>query len=132
MTDPTTDTVLELMNMLFKLAYPTRKLKSTMTASDFAPHKRDFLRRGLCCTPYGGNYGKLAGWLVCVVGSPPKGTLIMEIGGPALHVSDAYWFYGRSKRVSNDMKCLPIIEAFFNEHLSGQHEAFGIDTKGLA
>jgi hypothetical protein len=132
MTDTATDTVLDLMRMLFKLAYPTRKLKSTMTASDFARHQRDFLRRGLCCTPYGGNYDKLAGWLVCVVGSPPKGTLILEIGGPDQQVSDAFWFYGRSKLISTDKNCLPIVQAFFNEHLRGRHEAFRIDTKGVA
>ena len=88
MTETVTDTAFDLMQMLFKLAYPIRKLKSSMTASEFAQQKRDFLRRGLFCTPYGGNYGKLAGWLVCVVGSPPKGTLILEIDGPNQHVSD--------------------------------------------
>jgi hypothetical protein len=120
------------MKMLYKLAYGTRKLKSTLTASESVRHERDFLRRGLCCTPYGGNYGKLAGWLVCVVGSPPKGTLILEIAGPDPHVSNVYWFYGRSKRLSDDGKRMAIIQAFFNEHLNGQHKTLGLDTKGLA
>lgn len=132
MTDSATNTVLNLMKMLYKLAYPSRNLNSTMTASGSAPEQRDFLRRGLCCTPYGGNYDKQAGWLVCVVGSPPKGTLVLEIDGSNQNVSDAYWFYGRTKRISTSIKSLSIIEAFFNEQLRGKHEAFGIDTKGIA
>lgn len=120
------------MQLLFKLAYP-RSLKSTLSATEYRNHKRDFLRRGLFCTSYGGNYNKLAGWVVCVVGSPPKGTVMMEIEGVGLNpqVSTAHYVYGRSLRLSSNPKYLAILEAFFAEHLEGKNEPLTLDTKPM-
>ena len=127
--DNTTDA---LMQLLFKLAYPPRKPNSNMTDAEYRSHKRDFLRRGLCCTPYGGNYNKLAGWIVCVVGSAPKGTLtvpISDVTNP--QVEEAYYFYGKTYRFASNPKHLAILEAFFNEHLAGQNKALTLDTKPM-
>lgn len=117
------------MQLLFKLAYPPRKPNSNMTDADYRSHKRDFLRRGLCCTPYGGNYNKIAGWVVCVVGSGPKGTVVVEVDGA--HVSEARYFYGRSYRFGANPNHLAIMEAFFAEHLAARDEAFTLDTKPM-
>jgi len=121
------DTVDALMQMLFKLAYGSRKNGGNLTATDYNKHKRDFLRRGLHCTPYGGNYNRIAGWVVCVIGSPPKGTLTLQVGEPNLHVEDAHYFYGRTCRISNP-KHLEIIEAFFSEHLAARNQPCKVDT----
>ena len=42
--------------------------------------RRDDIRgREITCTPYDGNYG-LAGWVIVVNGSPPRCTVLYEIG----------------------------------------------------
>ena len=42
--------------------------------------RRDDIRgREIICTPYDGNYG-LAGWVIVVNGSPPRCTVLYEIG----------------------------------------------------
>ncbi len=46
-----------------------------------------FLKRKLICTPYLGTYGGIAGWVVCVEGTPPKGTLFFLDRGTSVFVS---------------------------------------------
>lgn len=81
-------------------------------------------KRKLICTPYDGSYG-IAGWVICVEGSPPKGTLVLtERAG-----KDGPFFYirfGKSKRIKA-AKQLATIAEFYKEHLSKSETPLVVD-----
>lgn len=60
---------------------------------------RDYHQRDLVCTPFDGAYGR-AGWVICVNGSPPQGTLLVIGKGARDPVFYAY--EGRSRKLSSD------------------------------
>ncbi len=126
-----TDTATDLLELLYNLAYGTRRrLNGDMTKADSSKHKQAYMRRGLCCTPYGGNYGMVAGWVVCVVGSPPKGTITMPVSNESNpRVEGAYYFFGSSKNLYANSKHLAILQAFVDEHLAGRNEACNIGSE---
>src|SRR5262245_46051271 len=78
-----------LMQLLLKWYYPEQST---------AKVRSDYLQRGLICTPFAGGYGKVSGWVICVNGSPPKGTLVVFGKGPPN--APAYYLSGRSRRIS--------------------------------
>lgn len=39
---------------------------------------RDSRERDLVCTPYGGTYETVAGWVIVVEGSPARGTILID------------------------------------------------------
>jgi hypothetical protein len=116
--DSMTNTVKELMQLFVKLYYPRR------IHEGYAQACAEYQRRDLVCTPYGGNYGRLAGWVVCVNGSPPKGTLISSVEGP--DEVPTFFLAGTAKRMRE--KEDKIIQAFYNEHLKDKNTAFVIKT----
>lgn len=90
--------------------------------------REDYLRRGLVCTPFVGGYGKISGWIICVNGSPPKGTLVVFGEGPPN--APAYYLSGNSRRVSGDNE-IGTIKQFVKRCLTGQEKAVTVDTSML-
>jgi hypothetical protein len=58
---------------------------------------RELAGRAVVCTPCGGNYGKVAYWLLVVNGSPPRGTVLFEAGTDPWPV--AYALAGGSRKL---------------------------------
>lgn len=79
----------------------------------------DFEKRPLECTPFSGNYGELAGWVICVNGSPPKGTLVVFESGKAFDLCGS----GRKVAAQKDLKT---IDWFVKETLTGKTKPFTI------
>jgi hypothetical protein len=108
----------DLMQLFLKWYYPQG---AGSTAS-----KDQYLARGLVCTPYLGEsyHGPRgpAGWVVCVNGSPPKGTLVLLGRGPP---SSAYFLGPKCKHVSG-RKQIRVIKSFCECHLKGRKEGFTI------
>jgi hypothetical protein len=76
----------------------------------------DFDTRKLICTPFGGP--GTAGWVVCVNGTPPRGTLvILGMGPPFTMTTRVDSFF---KRVFSN-KQQQIIEDFVRIHLKDQN-----------
>jgi hypothetical protein len=92
-----------LMALLYALCYPKRLARESLTS---------FMQRGLECTPFLGNYGP-AGWLVCVNGSPPRGSLLLYDHWGTFYVGE-----GKSRRLTGRQQ-LATIAAFKKEHLKG-------------
>jgi len=85
----------------------------------------DFKSRPLVCTPYKANHGVVSGWVICVNGSPPKATLLIDqFSSPliAFHIAD------KPKKIRGP-KQLETIKEFFTDHLKGKEEAFTIPSK---
>ncbi len=74
----------------------------------------DYKKRDLVCTPFAGNYGTTAGWVICVNGSPPKGTLLVFDSGPPN--SPAFYIHSTSRRISSEQQSA-IIKSFWKKHL---------------
>ena len=112
-------TAKDLMHLLLKWYYPD---------GTSAKNSLDYLRRGLNCTPFVGGYGKNSGWVICVNGSPPKGTLVVFGEGPP--GSGAYYLGGKCKTVSG-LKQGRMIKRFAEVHLKGQQKGFALQTSLL-
>jgi hypothetical protein len=87
---------------------------------------RDIDDRKLVCTPFNGEYG-LAGWVVCVEGSPPRGTLVIpkdwqQVPFRPFYIDCEFW---RSQRLTGEEQ-LKTIQHFCASHLAGASEAFDI------
>jgi hypothetical protein len=104
---------LAMMQMFLKWYFPE---------GPSAKDSREYLKRSMVCTPYMGSYGKLSGWVICVNGSPPKGTLVIMGTSPPLA---AFRLGQKSQRVIGD-KQVRIIRQFFQLHLKGRDNAFEI------
>lgn len=93
------------MKLICNLYYPNASAKT------IADHQK----RDLVCTPFGGHAGMRAGWIICVDGSPPKGTVVFFDREP-----EAFYL-----RANGDCKNLPasqlrLVMEFFAKHLSNQ------------
>ena len=106
---------LDLMQMFLKWYHPE---------GPSATQRRDYLNRPLVCTPYAGSYGKISGWVVCVNGSPPKGTLV--IAGET-RPQAAFRLGKKSQRVTGD-KQLVVVQNFFEHHLKGKEASFEVSS----
>jgi hypothetical protein len=89
-------------------------------------HIADYKRRSVFCTPFQGDSAEaMAGWVVCVDGSPPKGTLVIFRKGPPN--SSAYYLYGHSpKHIMGKDPEGEIIRKFVESNLVGKTKAFTI------
>lgn len=77
--------------------------------------KEDFVGRSLVCTPYEGCYGQ-AGWVVCVNGSPPRGTVI--ITAPSrLQDFILFWDGFRARRLPNGFEATETLWRFWRDYL---------------
>jgi hypothetical protein len=91
--------------------------------------REDFERRERVCTPFGGCYG-VAGWVLAVNGSPPRGALVVM--GDVLFTAPATVFYlgqGRSRRLAGEGQVRAVRE-FFRLWLDGRREAFTVAGQG--
>jgi len=80
----------------------------------------EFKRRiSLVCTPFHGGDLEVDGWVICAMGSPPKGTMIIFGGGSRTIV--AYHIYGNSRRIDLASE-MGILQAFYQKHLHGKTE----------
>jgi hypothetical protein len=84
--------------------------------------KEDFYGRELVCTPFGGCYGP-AGWVACVNGSPPRGTVLIVgsrfDGGPIL----VYFDGTRSRRLNDHGEAAAVFRDFHRRFLDGAARA---------
>jgi hypothetical protein len=83
-------------------------------------YRRDFYGREIVATPYGGNYGT-AGWVLCVNGSPPRGTVLLDaelIGVNGI----VYWDGFRCRKVQMDSEAGRSLKRFYEQHLSQSEE----------
>lgn len=84
--------------------------------------ERDGVFRPLVCTPYYGCYGDVAGWVLIINGSPPKGALYYHYsGGPDEETSYTY-INGRCNEPRRPVRQSPRWEkatAFAREFLTG-------------
>src|SRR6516162_7942207 len=94
----------DLMHIFLKWSYPE---------GPSAGDSEQYLTGALVCTPYRGSIDKTSGWVVCVNGSPPKGTLVI-IGTNA---PQAAFRLGRKSRRVTGHKQLRVIRKFFAHHL---------------
>jgi len=88
----------------------------------------NYKRRSLFCTPFeGDSVEAIAGWVVCVDGSPPKGTLVIFRKGPP--DSSAYYLHGHNPKhiIGKDTEC-QIIRKFVEANLVDKTKAFTIIT----
>lgn len=81
---------------------------------------RDCYGRNLICTPFEGNYGP-AGWVLCLDGSPPRGTLLVLSGKAELPFSAFYTDGVRSKKLQVRQEAT--VRRFWQEHLEHATEA---------
>jgi hypothetical protein len=83
-------------------------------------HTKDYERRVLVCTPCGGQYERVAFWLVTVNGSPPRGSLVLQAwhSGPAACAGPVFFFdaYGRTRRLGSEQE--RVAHDFAREFLS--------------
>lgn len=80
--------------------------------------REDFCGRELVCMAYEGNYGT-AGWVLCVNGSPPRGTVIITQDGPCGTVRDVlYYDDDRCRRLQRDSKAVRLFTRFWEEILN--------------
>jgi hypothetical protein len=87
----------------------------------------DFDGRELICTPYEGNYG-IAGWVLCINGSPPRGTLIVpqdHSQGRAFYLESGDW---GCRKISSE-KHMSVISAFHREYLNHTKTALQLGHK---
>lgn len=85
-----------------------------------------FKDRPLVCTPYNGNHGTISGWVICVNGSPPRGTMLIKI----LSSSQLDAFYIADDKCKNitGKRQLETILNFFDAQLKKKEEAFTIQN----
>lgn len=86
-------------------------------------HTEFFDRMSLVCTPFSGGDKDVDGWVVCAMGSPPKGTIVIFGGGSRCIA--AYHIYGGSRQIDLQGH-REIVEAFQKRHLDGKNEPFTI------
>ena len=72
--------------------------------------------RDLVCTPYVGNYGMVCGWVVCVNGSPPRGTLVIDNYDPPVRL------WGKPIKVRTDE--IDTVKGFRDAYLEDKREPF--------
>jgi hypothetical protein len=105
-----------MMKMLRKLYAPYGGSSASETAA--------FMKRKLECTPYTGNYGGLSGWVICVSGSPPKGTIYLSDFGPIIMFLTAS---GDSiKRITGETQ-VETVRAFHKKHLRDAEKPVVLD-----
>src|SRR5262245_41676998 len=118
-TTSTADSLTDFSDLLFRLHFG----KHPSVA-----HRQDFFGRTLHLTPFEGCYGR-AGWVACVNGSPPRGTLVILLDGR--DVLDCFHLeHGRSRRVHGDAQ-RAVVQAFVGEHLKGREEPFAVPVRTL-
>jgi hypothetical protein len=104
-------------------------------SDDFRRDPDDVGGRPLVCTPFKGAYGP-AGWVICVEGSPPRGTLLvltsesrgMRVSGRNRIVTiypACYCEIEACKRL-RDVERLYVVQRFVDLCLAGRTEAFTI------
>lgn len=108
---------------------PIEKFRGIVAALNLGknpPQKavRAHKERALICTPYVGGYGTIYGWVVCVNGSPPKGSLLIK-NLQANPVTAFYMMEYSVKKVSG-VRQLEAIQQFYEAQLKGKSEAFSI------
>jgi hypothetical protein len=111
----------ELMQLFLKLSQPHGKYEGRAEAD------AEYQQRDLVCTPYVGNYQRIAGWVICVNGSPPKGTLIVSVEGP--DEVPTFFLGATAKRMRE--KENKIIQAFYDEHLKDKNATLVLKTKAV-
>jgi hypothetical protein len=80
-------------------------------------------RISLTCTPFSAGDREVDGWVVCAIGTPPKGTLII-FGGGSRKLA-AYHIYAGSRQIDLGSQ-MEIVEAFHEKHLRGREEPLTI------
>lgn len=113
---------IDALKLLFLRYYHPAKMVSGNDAPDVGA---EYLNRNLCCSPFRGNYDRVAGWTICMNGSPPKGRLHFTVDGPKLEIeADGVFFIslgGGAKQVKKEAD-LKIIRSFYEENLNGKTE----------
>ena len=80
----------ELRSLFFDLFFSRQSWDRTQTA------RRDFAGRKICVTVYSGHYGN-AGHVICLEGSPPRGTLLVPRDLDAVSGSVVFWNNARPR-----------------------------------
>ncbi|HTU19243.1 MAG TPA: hypothetical protein VMG10_14380 [Gemmataceae bacterium] len=86
-----------------------------------ADYRRDFAWRELVCTPYEGCYG-VAGWILCVNGSPPRATVLFDAPRYDRLVHLVFYHASRCRNVSLDSEAGRSLARFHEEHLKDEQE----------
>lgn len=82
--------------------------------------------RPLICTPYLGAPGVIDGWIVCVSGDPPAGTLHIKRSGGGII---AYYFLGSLGKCLDDDESYETLRKFYDDHLRDQNTSLTIEDK---
>jgi hypothetical protein len=110
-----------LADALFRLYYRDRLARMRPKV------RADFYGRQLVCTPYEGCYGH-AGWVVCVNGSPPRGTLLID--APTTYAGRmelVYYEIGVRPRLVTSWRDVGPVGIFHDRYLKGRTAAVTFD-----
>jgi hypothetical protein len=105
----------ELKMLFARYYYPDEPL---------GPKHEDFKQRmSLRCTPFNGGDLEVDGWVVCAMGSPPKGTMVI-FGGGCRKLS-AFHIYGGARQIDLSSE-MGVVQAFYDSHLKDKVSAVTI------